>query len=174
MLVVRPVRPADLDGVATIYTHYVLNSLATFETEPPDAHWWRNRMQAVAAAGWPFLVAVDSGQVLGYAYVSQYRARPAYAWTVEDSVYVAPEHAGRGIGRELLAALLDDAATAGARQVVAVISSDVAAASVALHARAGFVEVGRLRSVGFKLGRWSDTTLMQLTLPSASQAAPPD
>lgn len=173
MITVRPALVSDLSAVEPIYAHYVRNSLATFETTPPDAVWWLARFDAITSAGWPFLVAVEGDEVLGYAYVAQYRPRPAYARTVENSIYVEPGAAGRGVGTALLSALLASAAEAGAREVIAVVATEDTAASQALHARAGFVEAGRLRGVGFKLGRWSDTLLLQLSLPRGRQPAPP-
>ena len=173
VITVRPASRPDLSRIEEIYAHYVRHSLATFETEVPDASWWLARFEAITAAGWPFLVAVDGDEVLGYAYVAQYRPRPAYGRTVEDSIYVAPGAGGRGVGTALLSALLAAAAEAGAREVVAVVASQDTEASQALHARAGFVEVGRLRGVGFKLGRWSDTILLQLSLPRGPEPSPP-
>ena len=173
VITVRPALVSDLSAVEPIYAHYVRNSLATFETTPPDAAWWLARFDAITSAGWPFLVAVEGDEVLGYAYVAQYRPRPAYARTVENSIYVEPGAAGRGVGTALLSALLASAAEAGAREVIAVVATEDTAASQALHARAGFVEAGRLRGVGFKLGRWSDTLLLQLSLPRGRQPAPP-
>jgi len=163
---VRPAVAGDLPAVAAIYEHYVLTSVATFEVDPVPTWEWSARFSAVQASGWPFLVAEDGGSVVGYAYATQWKSRAAYRRTVEDSVYVAPAAVGRGVGRLLLSALVAAVADAGARQVVAAISDtgDDASASVSLHRSLGFVDVGRLRSVGFKHDRWVDVVLMQLSL----------
>jgi phosphinothricin acetyltransferase len=156
----------DLEAVAAIYDHYVLTSVATFEVDPVPAWEWSARLSSVQASGWPFLVAVDpSGTVVGFAYAAPWKTRAAYRWTVEDSVYVAPAASGRGVGGQLLSALLDELSAAGARQVVATISDTGDEASVALHRAHGFEDVGRLRAVGHKQDRWVDVVLMQRTLP---------
>nr|WP_055505631.1 GNAT family N-acetyltransferase [Nonomuraea pusilla] len=164
MTVIRPVAPADLPAVAAIYAHYVTTSVATFEETPPDVAEWRAKAEGLARAGCPFLVAEEDGEVAGYSFAGQYRPRPAYRHTLEDSVYLAPGRTGRGIGRLLLGELVTAARAAGARQLVAVIADGGDPASRRLHAAFGFEEAGRLREVGFKHGRWIDTVLMQLTL----------
>jgi len=161
---VRAGRPEDLDAVAAIYAPEVLHGVATFEREPPDRDEWLRRFEAVQAAGLPFLVAERDGTLLGYAYCSPWKPRAAYAATVEDSVYVAPEAHGQGVGTALLGALLEAAAAAGKREVIAVIATGEDSASTALHRRLGFVEAGRLRAVGHKHGRYLDTILMQRSL----------
>jgi L-amino acid N-acyltransferase YncA len=168
--VVRPATAADLADVAAIYAHYVLGTVATFDEVPPAVADWRRRLGEAADRNLPFLVATASGRVAGYAYAVPWRPKPAYRYTVEDSVYLAPEHTRRGLGRALLAALLPGCADAGARQVVAVIADAPGAggdASAALHRAFGFAEAGRLRSVGRKHGRWIDTVLMQRELTPA-------
>jgi phosphinothricin acetyltransferase len=162
--VVRAAVPADLEAVTAIYAHYVTATVATFEEDPPTAGQWRQRMDAVTGRELPFLVAEQDGAVLGYAYASPWRPRPAYRHTVEDTVYLSPGQTGRGLGRALLSALLAGCAQAGARQVIAVIADSGDPASVALHRRAGFELAGRLRRVGYKHGRWLDTVLMQRDL----------
>ncbi|MEV7967721.1 N-acetyltransferase family protein [Sphaerisporangium sp. NPDC088356] len=161
---IRPAVPADLETVAAIYSHYVTGSLATFEETPPTVPDWERRLDDLAGRRLPFLIADVGGQVAGYAYASPWRPKPAYRHTVEDTIYLAPGWTGRGLGRALLDALLAGCASAGARQVIAVIADTGDAASAALHRRSGFTEAGRLRQVGHKHGRWVDTVLMQREL----------
>ncbi|MGA5465390.1 GNAT family N-acetyltransferase [Mycobacterium sp. NPDC050041] len=163
-MTVRPAVESDLAAVAEIYAEHVLDGVATFELEPPDIAEWRRRLRTVRSAGLPFLVAAVADEVAGYAYCAPWKPRPAYRQTVEDSVYLAPDAAGRGIGGRVLDHLLADCAAADIRQVIAVIVDADAAASVALHRSRGFVEAGRLTAVGFKHGRWLDTLLLQRDL----------
>ena len=158
---VRVAAAADAEAIASIYAHYVEHSSATFEEEPPSATEIALRMAAIERAGHPFLVAEEPGRIGGYAYCTSHRPRSAYRFTLEDSVYVDRELAGRGLGTILLEALVEAAARAGARRLVAVIADDGEPASVALHERCGFTHAGRLRRVGYKHGRWLDTVLMQ-------------
>lgn len=162
--VVRPFTDADAPSVARIYAHHVEHSVATFDLVAPPAADWVAKAGAIAAAGWPFLVAADGADVIGFGYVSPWRDRPAYAATVEDTVYLAPGRSGRGTGRLLLSAVLAAAADAGAEQSIAVIADSGDPASQALHRALGFIEAGRLRRVGFKHGRWLDVVLMQASL----------
>jgi phosphinothricin acetyltransferase len=162
--VVRPAAASDLDSIADIYAHHVRTGVASFELEPPDAQEWRRRFDAVVDSGLPFLVAESNGAVAGYAYCTQWKSRPAYRHTVEDSVYVAPDAVGRGVGGRLLDALLAGCADAGVRQVIAVIVDADADASLTVHRNRGFVDAGRLTAVGFKHGRWLDTLLLQRSL----------
>ena len=165
--VIRPAVPADAEQVAAIFAHYVATSVATFEEVPPTAADWRRRLGELGRQNLPFLVALGGETVCGYAYASPWRPKPAYRYTVEDTVYIAPGHTGRGIGSALLAGLLAGCADAGARQVIAVIADTGSDASAALHRRFGFAEAGRLRGVGRKHGRWIDTVLMQRELGPA-------
>ena len=162
-LILRDARPADADALCAIYAHYVLHTVVTFDETPPTAPQWADKVAQIQADGWPVLVAEGDGQLLGYAYVSQFRAKSAYRFTVEDSIYLAPTATGQGVGRQLLAALLERSRAAGARSVIAVIAAP-GEVSVVLHQRAGFVDAGVLRDVGFKFGRWVDTIQLQLTL----------
>lgn len=161
---VRPATAGDIDAVVDIYAHYVHTGVATFEVEPPSREEMLTRLDAVRSAGLPYLVAVVDGRITGYAYCVPWKTRPAYRHTVEDSVYVAPGDVGMGIGGRLVDALLDECATAGIREVIAVIVDADANGSFALHRRRGFVEAGRLVRVGFKHGRWLDTVLLQKSL----------
>ena len=162
--IVRAAVPADLEPVAAICAHYVTTTVTTFEEIPPTAADWQRRLDELARRNLPFLVADQDGTVCGYAYASPWRPKPAYRYTVEDTVYVSPAHTGRGLGRALLAALLSACEQAGARQVIAVIADTGSDASVALHRRFGFEQAGRLRRVGRKHGQWIDTVLMQRDL----------
>jgi L-amino acid N-acyltransferase YncA len=163
-LVIRPTDTGDLDAVGAIYAHHVQTGVATFELVAPDAVEWQRRLQAVTEVGLPFLTATLDDRVAGYAYCGPWKARPAYRHTVEDSIYVAPEAVGRGVGGRLLDALLEICAAAGIREVIAVIVDADGAASLALHRNRGFVDAGRLSAVGFKHGRWLDTLLLQRSL----------
>jgi phosphinothricin acetyltransferase len=159
----RPVVPRDLVAVADIYARYVQTSTATFELEPPAIAEWNARLETISARGLPFLVAEAAGSVVGYAYCSPWRSRPAYRFTVEDSVYVDADATGRGIGRVLLGELLTACAHTGVREVIAVVTAGHAG-SLALHQRHGFVIAGRLTRVGHKHGQWLDTLLLQRSL----------
>ncbi|MEU1387723.1 MULTISPECIES: N-acetyltransferase family protein [unclassified Nonomuraea] len=164
MTTIRDLTEDDLPAVTAIYAHYVTGGVATFDETPPGADEWRVKAAALAAAGLPFLVAEDDGAVTGYAYLSQYRPKPAYRHSLEDSIYLAPGSTGRGLGRLLLGELIKRSTTTGARTLIAVIADGGEPASLRLHAAFGFQEAGRLRNVGFKHGRWIDTVLLQLDL----------
>jgi phosphinothricin acetyltransferase len=153
-----------MPAVAAIFEHYVNDTVITFEMLPPSAEDWCAKLRDLELLGWPFLVATIDSQVVGYAYVTAWRPKPAYRHTVENTIYLAPDHTGQGNGQRLLKELLTHARTTDARQVVAVIADADTPASLALHRRAGFEDVGRLRNVGFKNGLWVDTVLMQLSL----------
>jgi L-amino acid N-acyltransferase YncA len=169
-VIVRACEAADVPAITAIYRPAVLHGSATFEIEPPDEAEMLRRREALLAGGHPYLVAALGGEVAGYAYAGPYRARPAYRSTVENSVYVRDGLQGRGIGRRLLAALVDEAATRDFRQMIAVIGDSGNAASVRLHEACGFAPVGVLRSVGWKHGRWLDTVLMQRALGPGDSA----
>lgn len=170
---VRECREADIAAVAAIYAHYVRTSLATFDEIAPTAMEVAQRRNDVLAAGMRFLVATDRREtILGFAYAAPFRPRPAYRFTVEDSIYVAPEVTRRGIGRDLLTRLVDHCASAGFRQMVAVIGDSANAASIGLHAAVGFKRIGIMPGVGFKLGRWVDSVLMQRPLGTGSESPP--
>jgi L-amino acid N-acyltransferase YncA len=161
---VREADVADLDMVAGIYRHYVDDSVATFEDTPPDRAGWEARLARAAELDLPFLVAEARDLIVGYAYATPWRSRPAYRHTVEESVYVVPWATGHGVGHALLDELLRRCAVAGVREVVAVVVDTGDASSVALHRRCGFVDAGRLARVGHKHGRWLDTLLLQRSL----------
>ncbi|MFI2205658.1 GNAT family N-acetyltransferase [Streptomyces sp. NPDC020192] len=161
---VRPATPSDLKAVADIYTHYVRHSVATFEGIPPTAAAWEGRLDDLTARKLPFLVAESDGAVAGFAYASPWRPKPAYRNTVEDTLYLAPDATGRGLGTALLEAVITESARAGMRQMIAVIADTGSDASRALHRRFGFTDAGHLVQVGYKHGRWIDTFLMQRAL----------
>lgn len=162
-MIVRAAVAGDADAIAAIYAHHVAHGTATFDFDAPDVAHWRHRLAELDARGLPFLVAKDGGRVIGYAYATQIRDRPGYRYTCEDSIYVAPEAIGRGVGSMMMAALIDACTAAGFRQMIAVIG-DGEPASVALHARFGFRHAGRLTQVGRKFDRWLDTVYMQRAL----------
>ena len=162
----RDATPEDAEAIAAIYAHHVLHGTASYDVAPPPAGYFRARIEAVTAAGGPFLVAERGGAVAGYAYATQFRDREGYRFTAEDSIYVHPDQMRQGIGGALLDALIDRCRAYGFRQLVAVIGG-AEPRSIALHAKRGFREVGRLSAVGWKHGRWLDSVYMQLELPSA-------
>ena len=168
---IRPVMPEDATAIADIYAHHVLHGTATYETVPPSAAATREKIEHITAKGWPFLVACEGETVLGYCYATQFRDRPAYAFSCEDSIYVSVDHARRGIGRALLAALLRAATDRGFRQMAAVIGG-AEPASIALHAALGFEHAGRLPAMGWKAGRWLDSVYMQIALGDGSSTSP--
>jgi L-amino acid N-acyltransferase YncA len=169
---IGPATPADAAAIAAIYAHHVLHGTATFEIEPPAPAEIAARMERLREAGMPWLVARDgAGALLGYAYAGPFHTRAAYRHTCEDTIYIRHDRTGRGIGTALLAALLDACEACGMRQVVALVAA-TEPASIALHAKAGFVEAGRLRSVGRKHGRWIDVVYMQRSLGEADGTAP--
>jgi L-amino acid N-acyltransferase YncA len=151
----------------------VRTSAASFETEPPDAQEMQRRLAAIRSAGLPYWVAERAGSLAGYAYAGPYRPRAAYRFTLEDSVYVAPEQGRRGVGRALLERLITECERIGCRQLVAVIGDSANFASIALHHRCGFAPIGTLRAVGWKHGRWIDSVLMQRPLGTGDGAPPP-
>ncbi|MDH6593293.1 L-amino acid N-acyltransferase YncA [Variovorax sp. TBS-050B] len=156
--------PHHMAAVQAIYGRYVLHDLCSFEEEVPSVAQMQQRRADVVARGLPYLVAVRNGEVAGYAYAGPYRTRSAYRRTVENSVYVAPDAQGHGIGKALLAEVIRRCADAGFAQMVAVIGNSANAGSRRLHQRLGFETVGVLRNVGFKFGQWVDTVLMQRAL----------
>ena len=171
-VLVRDALPADMAAVQAIYAHHVLNGRATFEEVPPTVDELLARRATVLAAGLPYLVAEAEGAVAGYCYAVPYRPRPAYRHTIEDSVYVAHDRACRGIGRALLGTLLARCEQGPWRQLLAIVGNSGNAGSLALHESLGFQRVGVLRSVGFKLGAWTDTVLMQRALGAGDAALP--
>ena len=161
---VRDSREDDMAEIRAIYAHHVLHGAASFEEEPPPLAEMTRRRADVLGRGLPYLIAEREGRVVGYSYATPYRARSAYRFTIENSVYVESELGGAGIGRELLSVLIARCEAGVWRQMVAVIGDSRNTASIRLHAKFGFQPVGTLRAVGFKFGRWVDTVLMQREL----------
>ncbi len=171
-MIVRAAGAADAEALAAIYADAVLNGFGTFEETPPSPAEMETRRAAVAGYGLPYLVAEEAGQVLGFAYAAPFRLRQAYRYAVEDSVYVAPDAKGRGVGRAVLSAVLEACEAAGMRQVVAVIGDSRNSGSIGLHRALGFTDAGVGRSLGFKLGRWVDIVWMQKALNGGDDRAP--
>ncbi len=174
---VRPARSGDLPRIQEIYAHHVLNGVASFEETPPDLDEMIRRYEAVRARGLPYLVAEAAPEdgaphVLGYAYAGPYRTRPAYRFTVENSVYVAPGLEGQGVGRRLLEELIEGCTALGLRQMIAVIGDSGHLPSIAFHESLGFTRIGLLRSIGFKFGRWVDSVILQRPLGTGDETSP--
>jgi phosphinothricin acetyltransferase len=172
-IAIRAAHPDDLAAIQAIYAHYVTTSVASFETVPPDLAEMSQRFVAIRARGFPYLVAEIDGAVVGYAYAGTYRARAAYDYAVEDSVYVAPDRQGRGLGRALLGALIATCTQAGYRRMIAVIGDSANLASINLHLALGFSPAGVLPSAGYKHERWVDSVMMQRAL-GAGDTTPPE
>ncbi|MEE4888264.1 N-acetyltransferase family protein [Pseudomonas alliivorans] len=170
----RDAREDDMPVIQAIYADHVLNGISSFELEPPSVGELARRRALVLESGLPYRVAEHAGEVVGYGYATPYRPRPAYRFTVEDSVYVRNGMGGMGIGRALLGDLIWHCEQGGWRQMVAVIGNSENAASIGLHESFGFRRVGVFESVGFKHGRWVDTVLMQCALGDGASTFPVD
>ena len=170
---IRAADIGDLPAVQAIYAHHVANSLGTFETEPPDLSEMRARHAGIAQAGLPYFAAELDGRIVGFAYANPFRPRAAYRSTVEDSIYVAPDAVGGGVGQALLNALIERCTALGLRQMLAVIGDSQNVASIGAHRACGFAYVGVLTSVGRKFDRWVDVVIMQRALGEGDRAAPP-
>ncbi|HEX6703541.1 MAG TPA: GNAT family N-acetyltransferase [Albitalea sp.] len=171
-LLIRPSTPADTPAIAAIYAWNVRHGTGTFEIDPPDETEMARRRDDVLAKGLPWLVAERGADVLGYAYANQFRPRPAYRFCLEDSIYLASEAHGQGIGRLLLAELLAQSEARGARQMLAVIGDSANAASIGVHRALGFEPTGVIRSAGWKFDRWLDVVVMQRALGQGDSVAP--
>jgi L-amino acid N-acyltransferase YncA len=169
---VRSARASDIPAITAIYAASVQTGTASFELEPPDEAEMRKRFEAIAGAGYPYLVAELAGRVVGYAYANAYRTRPAYRFTVEDSIYLAADMQGKGIGRALLDALVGACTERGYRLMLAVIGDSAQYASIRLHRSVGFRFCGTLHSVGYKFGRWLDSIIMELPLGEGDSTTP--
>ena len=169
---IRPAIAADLPAITAIYREAVLQGTATFELDPPDLAEMTRRFEGITAAGFPYLAALLEGRVIGYSYASLYRTRPAYRFTVENAIYLAPESHRRGVGARLLERLIDDCEKRGFRQMVAVIGDSANTGSIGLHGSQGFRQIGKLDAVGFKFGRWLDTVMMQRAIGGGGRTMP--
>jgi L-amino acid N-acyltransferase YncA len=171
-LQIRPASPTDIPAITRIYAHAVKTGTASFELDPPNEAEMTRRMQALLDGKFPYFVAEIEGVVAGYAYASLYRTRPAYRFTVEDSIYLAPEMQRRGIGKALLLKLIETCTAQGYRQMIAVIGDSNQAASIGVHRACGFTDAGNLRNIGWKFGRWLDTPMMQIALGPGAMTPP--
>lgn len=171
-ILLRPSDASDVLSISAIYAHHVTHGTASFETNPPDADEIARRRNAVLAEGLPYLIAECRGEVAGYAYAGLYRPRPAYRFTVEDSIYIHPDHLRKGLGRLLLAELIRQCESGRWRQMIAVIGDTANTPSIRLHEELGFRHAGVFQSVGWKFGRWLDTVLMQRPLGVGDGGAP--
>jgi len=173
-LSIRPATPADIPAITRIYAHAVSQGTASFELQPPDEAEMTRRMQALLDGRFPYLAAQDGADLLGYAYAGLYRTRPAYRFTVEDSIYIAPQAQRRGVGRALLVRLIAECEARGFRQMLAVIGDSAQTGSIELHRALGFRMIGTFESVGYKFGRWLDSVMMQRALGEGAETKPPD
>jgi len=171
-VIIRPATTADIPAITRIYADAVIHGTATFELEPPSKAEMTKRMRALLDGKFPYFVAEIDGVVAGYAYASLYRTRPAYRFTVENSVYVAPDMHRRGIGKALLEKLIEACTVLGFRQMIAVIGDSNQGASIGVHKACGFEPAGNLRNIGYKFGRWLDTPLMQRALGPGNTTKP--
>ena len=169
---IRAATAADIPEIQSVYAHHVLTGTGTFEEEPPSVEEMSERFAEVIEHGWSWLVATDATGVLGYAYYTQFRDRSAYRFSVEDSVYVREDVRGQGVGKALVAQLIEDATSRGMRQMIAVIGDSENTSSIGVHASLGFQMVGTLRAVGVKFGRWVDVVSMQRPLGRGDADAP--
>jgi L-amino acid N-acyltransferase YncA len=172
MSTIRPSADRDLPEITAIYGHHVLHGTGTFETTPPGESDMAARRADVLAKGLPYLVVEDGGRVLGFAYCQWFKPRPAYRFSAEDSIYMHPDAAGKGLGRALLAELAARAEAAGIRKLIAVIGDSGNAGSIGVHRALGFSPVGQFKSCGWKFGRWLDIVLMEKPLGEADTTPP--
>ena len=172
MSTIRPSRDSDLPAITAIYAHHVLNGTGTFETTPPTEGDMTARRADVLAKGLPYLVAEEGGQVLGFAYCQWFKPRPAYRFSAEDSIYLHPDAAGKGMGKALLAQLARQAEATGVRKLIAVIGDSNNAGSVGVHRSLGFTPAGMFKSCGWKFGKWLDIVLMEKTLGEGDTSPP--
>lgn len=172
MPIIRPSQSFDIAQITTIYAHHVLHGTGTFEIEPPSVAEMGQRRDDVLSKGLPFLVVVEGERVMGYAYCNWFKPRPAYRYSAEDSIYLAPEAHGLGLGRALLGELARQAEQAGVRKLIAVIGDSANAGSIGVHHSVGFEPVGVLRSCGWKFGRWLDVVLMDKSLGQGNTCVP--
>lgn len=169
---IRTVETGDLEAIQQIYAHHVLHGTASWELEPPDLAEMRRRCEALRSDGFPYLVMERNGELLGYCYAGPYRPRPAYRYTVENTIYIRHDLTGQGLAAPLLLQLIDTCTEAGRRQMIAIIGDSDHKASINFHRRMGFTQVGLVRNIGWKFGRWLDQIIMQRPLGSGYTSAP--
>ncbi len=174
MPIIRASLDADIPAITAIYAHHVLNSTGTFETDAPSLQDMTNRRADVLGKGLPYLVAVEDGQVVGFAYGNWFKPRPAYRYSVEDSIYLAPGQHSKGLGRALLAELMARCEAVGIRKMMAIVGDSANAASVGVHLALGFEQVGKIDACGWKFGAWRDIVIMQKTLGLGDTQPPVD
>ncbi len=172
MLIIRNSMPDDIAAITAIYTHHVLHGTGTFEVDPPTCDDMASRRADVLSKGLPYLVVAEDNQLLGFAYCNWFKPRPAYRFSAEDSIYLAPEALGRGLGRGLLTELMQRAEIAGVRKLIAVIGDSANHGSIGVHQSVGFAHAGLLKSCGWKFDRWLDVILMDKTLSAGDSSAP--
>ena len=171
-MLLRPAALQDLPAIQSIYAHHVMHGLASFEEVPPALEEMRRRFEDLTRQGFPYLVAEERGEILGYGYCSLYRTRSAYRHTLEDSIYVKQGQQGKGVGKAVLGELIARCTALQYHQMIAVIGDSANAGSIKLHASLGFVRAGLLRSTGYKFGRWVDTVYMQLPIGGGDMSPP--
>jgi len=171
-LAIRSATPADIPAITRIYAHSVRTGTASFELEPPDEAEMTRRMQALLDGGYPYVAAEIDGGLAGYAYAGPYRPRPAYRYSVEDSIYIDPHAQRKGVGRGLLENLIEECTRRGFRQMIAVIGDSAQTPSIELHRALGFRMIGNIENVGYKFGRWLDSILMQRALGPGATTKP--
>ena len=169
---IRPATPADIPAITRIYADAVKHGTASFELEPPDEAEMARRQRTLVDGGYPYIVAEIDGTLAGYAYAGPYRPRPAYRFSVEDSIYVDPNAQRRGVGRVLLEHLIEECERRGFRQMIAVIGDSAQAPSIELHRALGFRMIGAVENVGYKFGRWLDSVNMQRALGAGATTKP--
>ena len=172
MTTIRLSQPEDVGAIAAIYAHHVLHGTGTFEIDPPTVDDMASRRADVLSKGLPYLVACDEAKVLGFAYCNWFKPRPAYRFSAENSIYMAPEAQGMGLGRALMAELMAQAEKAGIRKLIAVIGDSANAGSIGLHRSLGFSHVGILKSCGWKFNQWRDVVMMDIALGTGDTSAP--
>ncbi len=171
-ITIRPREDRDIPTITDIYRHHVLNGASSWELSPPDADEMRRRAASLADAGYPYIVAEQDGRVVGYAYASAYRPRPAYRFTVEHSVYVDEDARRGGIGKALLSTLIERCTTAGYRQMIAIVGDSQNLQSIEFHEKMGFERVGVVQNIGFKFDRWMDQVILQRPLGQGARTKP--
>lgn len=172
MTKIRPSTDTDIPAITAIYAHHVLHGTGTFETDPPSAQDMAARRSDVLSKNLPYLVVEDEAGVLGFAYCNWFKPRPAYRYSAEDSIYLAPSARGKGLGKLLLTELMAQAERHGVRKLIAVIGDSANQGSVGLHKVCGFNHVGLLANCGWKFDRWLDVVLMDKTIGSGNSNPP--